>query len=139
MVRDECLEFALQNGEKFGIWGGLSERERRRIRRQRAQAARSVARRLTVRARHRRPRGDRASGGCSVTTMIGFDIGGPEAIIIFVIVLVLFGGSQIPKLARNLGRAQKEFKDGIEEAQRRPRRPSVTDTHRHHRPTARRT
>ena len=30
------------NGEKFGIWGGLSERERRRIRRQRAQAARSI-------------------------------------------------------------------------------------------------
>jgi WhiB family redox-sensing transcriptional regulator len=42
VVRAECLEFALQNGEKFGIWGGLSERERRRIRRQRAQAARSV-------------------------------------------------------------------------------------------------
>jgi WhiB family redox-sensing transcriptional regulator len=32
----------LQNGEKFGIWGGLSERERRRIRRQRAQVARST-------------------------------------------------------------------------------------------------
>ena len=45
--------------------------------------------------------------------MIGFDIGGPEAIIVLVIVLVLFGGSQIPKLARNLGRAQKEFKDVI--------------------------
>jgi WhiB family transcriptional regulator, redox-sensing transcriptional regulator len=41
-VRADCLEFALQNGEKFGIWGGLSERERRRIRRQRAQAARSI-------------------------------------------------------------------------------------------------
>jgi WhiB family redox-sensing transcriptional regulator len=41
-VRQDCLEFALQNGEKFGIWGGLSERERRRIRRQRAQAARST-------------------------------------------------------------------------------------------------
>ena len=36
VVREVCLEFALQNGEKFGIWGGLSERERRRIRRQRA-------------------------------------------------------------------------------------------------------
>jgi WhiB family transcriptional regulator, redox-sensing transcriptional regulator len=42
IVRADCLEFALQNGEKFGIWGGLSERERRRIRRQRAQAARSI-------------------------------------------------------------------------------------------------
>jgi sec-independent protein translocase protein TatA len=58
--------------------------------------------------------------------MIGFDIGGPEAIIVLVIVLVLFGGSQIPKLARNLGRAQKEFKDGIDEGQRSTT--SVTDT-----------
>lgn len=36
VVREQCLEFALTNGEKFGIWGGMSERERRRIRRQRA-------------------------------------------------------------------------------------------------------
>ena len=43
VVRHDCLEFALQNGEKFGIWGGLSERERRRIRRQRAQVARSTS------------------------------------------------------------------------------------------------
>jgi WhiB family redox-sensing transcriptional regulator len=35
-VRVECLEFALMESEKFGIWGGLSERERRRIRKQRA-------------------------------------------------------------------------------------------------------
>lgn len=35
VVREECLEFALTSGEKFGIWGGLSERERRRLRRQR--------------------------------------------------------------------------------------------------------
>ena len=34
-VREECLEFAITNGEKFGIWGGMSERERRRVRRQR--------------------------------------------------------------------------------------------------------
>jgi WhiB family transcriptional regulator, redox-sensing transcriptional regulator len=32
----------LANGEKFGIWGGLSERERRRLRRQRAQDTRKV-------------------------------------------------------------------------------------------------
>jgi WhiB family redox-sensing transcriptional regulator len=38
VVRDDCLEYALRNGEKFGIWGGMSERERRRIRRQRALA-----------------------------------------------------------------------------------------------------
>ena len=33
-VRAECLGFALGNDERFGIWGGLSERERRRLRRQ---------------------------------------------------------------------------------------------------------
>lgn len=33
-VRAQCLEYALQNDERFGIWGGLSERERRRLKRQ---------------------------------------------------------------------------------------------------------
>jgi WhiB family redox-sensing transcriptional regulator len=42
-VREQCLEYALANGEKFGIWGGLSERERRRIRRQRALGVRRTA------------------------------------------------------------------------------------------------
>ena len=32
-VKDECLEYALANDERFGIWGGLSERERRRLKR----------------------------------------------------------------------------------------------------------
>jgi WhiB family transcriptional regulator, redox-sensing transcriptional regulator len=30
-VRNECLESALMNDERFGIWGGLSERERRKL------------------------------------------------------------------------------------------------------------
>ena len=30
-VRPECLEYALAHDERFGIWGGLSERERRRL------------------------------------------------------------------------------------------------------------
>lgn len=40
VVRTECLEYSLLNGEKFGIWGGLSERERRRIRHERTIAKR---------------------------------------------------------------------------------------------------
>lgn len=32
-VRSECLEYALEHDERFGIWGGLSERERRRLKR----------------------------------------------------------------------------------------------------------
>jgi sec-independent protein translocase protein TatA len=41
--------------------------------------------------------------------------GGPDILIILLVVLVLFGGSQLPKLARGLGSAQREFKKGLEE------------------------
>ena len=43
------------------------------------------------------------------------DIGPQELIIVLIIVLVVFGGSQLPKLARGLGSAQREFKKGLEE------------------------
>jgi WhiB family redox-sensing transcriptional regulator len=36
LVRAECLEYALANSERFGIWGGTSERDRRKIKRQAA-------------------------------------------------------------------------------------------------------
>jgi sec-independent protein translocase protein TatA len=42
----------------------------------------------------------------------------PEIILIIVVVLVLFGGSQLPKLAKNLGKAQQEFKSGLAEGQK---------------------
>jgi WhiB family redox-sensing transcriptional regulator len=35
-VRVECLEYALENDERFGIWGGCSERERRRLKQRRS-------------------------------------------------------------------------------------------------------
>ena len=41
-------------------------------------------------------------------------MGAQEWLIIAVVVLVLFGGSQLPKLARSLGEAQKEFKKGVD-------------------------
>lgn len=40
-VREPCLEAALARDERFGIWGGLSERERRRLRRLRRGGAAS--------------------------------------------------------------------------------------------------
>ncbi|MCF7547207.1 WhiB family transcriptional regulator [Pseudonocardia sp. WMMC193] len=36
-VRAECLEYAMTRDERFGIWGGLSERERRRLRKSRRE------------------------------------------------------------------------------------------------------
>ncbi|MGI8686248.1 MAG: WhiB family transcriptional regulator [Acidimicrobiales bacterium] len=43
VVRLDCLEYALDNAEKFGIWGGMSERERRRLRRARTLTRRNEA------------------------------------------------------------------------------------------------
>ncbi len=45
---------------------------------------------------------------------LGF-LAAPELAIVLVLVLLVFGGSQLPKLARSLGQAQKEFKQGIDE------------------------
>ena len=42
-------------------------------------------------------------------------IGAPELLIILLIVLLVFGGAKLPKLARSLGEAQKEFKKGQDE------------------------
>lgn len=40
-------------------------------------------------------------------------IGAPELLIVLVVVLLLFGGSKLPKLARSLGQAQREFRSGL--------------------------
>ena len=53
----------------------------------------------------------------TVSRMISF-LEGPELIIVLVVVLVLFGGAQLPKLAKNLGQAQKEFKKALDEGKK---------------------
>jgi sec-independent protein translocase protein TatA len=40
---------------------------------------------------------------------------GPELIIILIVILLLFGGAKLPKLARSLGQAQNEFKRGLKD------------------------
>jgi sec-independent protein translocase protein TatA len=50
--------------------------------------------------------------------MFALDFGPQEMIIVLVLVLVLFGGSQLPKLAKNLGQAQKEFKKGLDDGKK---------------------
>ncbi|MBV8691405.1 MAG: twin-arginine translocase TatA/TatE family subunit [Actinobacteria bacterium] len=47
-------------------------------------------------------------------------LGAPELIIILVIVLVLFGSTRLPKLARSLGAASKEFREGVAEGHKEP-------------------
>ena len=42
-ARPECLEFALESNQDSGVWGGLSEDERRQIRRERKAARRTLA------------------------------------------------------------------------------------------------
>lgn len=42
-------------------------------------------------------------------------LGGTELIIILVVVLLLFGSTRLPKLARSIGQASKEFKQGVAE------------------------
>jgi WhiB family transcriptional regulator, redox-sensing transcriptional regulator len=50
-VRQKCLDYALDNGERYVIWGGLSELERRKVKRDRRtpeqiEAARAIRQRL---------------------------------------------------------------------------------------------
>jgi sec-independent protein translocase protein TatA len=49
-------------------------------------------------------------------------LGAPEMLIVLAVMLLLFGGSQLPKLARSLGSAKREF----ESAQHELERPSTT-------------
>jgi sec-independent protein translocase protein TatA len=56
-----------------------------------------------VRARDRAPS----------TTILVVDVGPAELLIILLVVLLLFGGAKIPKLARSLGEASAEFRKGI--------------------------
>ena len=44
------------------------------------------------------------------------NLGAPELLIILVVVLLLFGSTRLPKLARSLGQASKEFKAGVGDA-----------------------
>lgn len=53
--------------------------------------------------------------------------GGPELWIIIALVVVLFGGSRLPKIARNLGRAQGELKKGLAEGNAEANKESKPD------------
>ena len=43
------------------------------------------------------------------------NLGGPELLIVLLVVLVLFGGTKLPQLARSIGQAKKELDEGMRE------------------------
>ena len=45
----------------------------------------------------------------------GMNLGGPELLIVLAVVLLIFGSKKVPELARSLGKAQQEFKQGQRE------------------------
>jgi sec-independent protein translocase protein TatA len=53
----------------------------------------------------------------NVAPILG-EIIGPDLLIVLAVLALLFGSSQLPKLARSLGRASKEFRDGLAEGDR---------------------
>ncbi|MGH9047773.1 MAG: twin-arginine translocase TatA/TatE family subunit [Acidimicrobiales bacterium] len=61
--------------------------------------------------------------------MLGEIFGIDGIIVLVVVVVVMFGGSQIPKLARSLGSAQKEFKSGLRDGEGQSEVVAVPVTH----------
>ena len=53
--------------------------------------------------------------GSEESAVVTAEIIGPDLLIIFLIVALLFGSSQVPKLARSLGQSSKEFRRGLME------------------------
>lgn len=50
-----------------------------------------------------------------MSTLFAFSLGGPEVILILVVILIFFGARRIPELARSLGKGMREFKDATKE------------------------
>jgi sec-independent protein translocase protein TatA len=56
-----------------------------------------------------------AVGESTKGTVAAVNLGAPELLIVLLVILVLFGGAKLPKLARSMGQAQSEFKRGLKE------------------------
>jgi sec-independent protein translocase protein TatA len=55
------------------------------------------------------------------------NLGAPELLIVLLVILVLFGGAKLPKLARSMGQAQSEFKRGLKDERKASDEDEKTD------------
>ena len=56
-------------------------------------------------------------------TVLAFPLGTPELIIIVLVVVLLFGATRLPQLAKALGQSKKAFREGIEESEKEAPKP----------------
>lgn len=64
---------------------------------------------------HRHLSGGTCLGGRRTGRVVSVNLGWPELVIVLVIVLLVFGGAKLPKLARSLGEAKREFETSTTE------------------------
>ena len=60
-------------------------------------------------------------------TVAAVNLGAPDLLIILLVILVLFGGAKLPKLARSMGQAQSEFKRGLKDTNQQDDDDTPTD------------
>ena len=58
-----------------------------------------------------------------IQTVLAFPLGTPELIIIVLVIVLLFGATRLPQLAKALGQSKKAFREGIEEAEKEAPKP----------------
>jgi sec-independent protein translocase protein TatA len=58
-------------------------------------------------------------GGLTKGTVAAVNLGPTELLIVLLVILILFGGAKLPKLARSMGQAQSEFKQGIKDGSKK--------------------
>ena len=58
-----------------------------------------------------------------IQTMLAFPLGTPELIIIVLVIVLLFGATRLPQLAKALGQSKKAFREGIEEGDKEAPKP----------------